>query len=714
MYSSKQILSLQSQTTALLKKTNAHSVNPGDIDDLRTILRFHEYRYYILNDPLVSDFEYDSLYKELEKIESANPGLITAGSPTQRVAKGLTKDFPTVQHLVPMLSLENSYNADDLIDWDRKARELTGLDEIEYCTEPKFDGASISLIYENDLLVRGATRGDGVAGDDITTNIKQIRSVPLSAKFSAYGVQQVEIRGEVLMTKKNFKKYNDQLIGQNLPPLANPRNAAAGSLRIKDPKEVSRRNLEAFLYHVSYFSAVDNSQLTIDRDKKPVNRQVSTVNALLTHSGSLEMLWNLGFRSPQKEKKIFKGIQAVIDYCHQFEQERDELPYEIDGMVIKVNDFALQDKMGMTTHHPRWAIAFKFKARQATTILRAVEFQVGRTGAVTPVAKLDPVFLSGVTVSSISIHNEEYIKEKDLKIGDTVLIERAGDVIPQIVKSLPELRKGKEEDISFPKTCPVCKTELFKEEEEAVWRCINIECPAQVVERIIHFASKDAMDIRSFGDANVRKFFGLGFLKDVPAIYRLPYDEIGSLDGFGEKSMTNLKTAIENSKQQPLHRLIYALGIRYVGETTAKVLATAVDYLPDFKNYSLEELENLEDVGPKVAGSIYHFFHLADNINMLQELEIAGLNLKSNKSAMVAGSNLEGQTFLFTGTLTQLKRSEAEEMVEKNGGKLLSGVSSKLSYLVVGEDAGSKLEKAKKIPSIKVLSEQEFLQLING
>src|SRR5579871_259610 len=699
MYSQQETVKLQKLSDILLKQTKDNSFKTDEIEDLRNVLRFHEYRYYVLNDPLLSDFEYDSLYKQLEKIEAENPYLITPASPTQRVAKGLTKDFPTVQHLVPMLSLEHSYNADDLRDWDRKARELTGLENIEYCVEPKFDGASISLIYENDFLVRGATRGDGVEGDDITTNIRQIRSVPLSAKFSAYSIQQIEIRGEVLMTKKNFKKYNDFLTEQNLPPLANPRNSAAGTLRIKDPKEVSKRNLEAFLYHVSY---------VVNVDAQPENN-----NALLTHSGSLEMLWNLGFRSPQKEKKVLKGIQAVIDYCHDFEQHRDDLPYEIDGMVIKVNEIALQDKMGMTTHHPRWAIAFKFKARQATTKLKGVEFQVGRTGAVTPVAKLEPVSIGGVTVSSISIHNEDYIKEKDLKIGDTVLIERAGDVIPQIVKSLSELRTGAEKKISFPKHCPVCKSELAKEEEEAVWRCINIECPAQVVERIIHFASKDAMDIRSFGDANIRKFYELGFLKDIPGVYQLPFEKISGLEGFGEKSISNLKTAIETSKQQPLHRLIYALGIRFVGETTAKVLSNAIDYLPDFQNKTLEDLQNLEDIGPKVAGSISKFFSIPDNIKMLHELENLGLNLKNNRSAKVEGGNLNGQTFLFTGTLAKLKRSDAEEMVEKNGGKLLSGVSSKLNYLIVGEDAGSKLEKAKKIPSIKVLSEQEFLNLIN-
>ena len=697
MYSKENSTALQKLTAKLLKEQSLSAITKKEVEPLREVLRFHEHRYYILNDPLISDFEYDQLFKALEKIEKESPSLITSDSPTQRVAKGLTKDFPTVQHLVPMLSLDNSYNSDDLLDFDRKARELTGLPVIEYCVEPKFDGGSISLIYENDLLTRGATRGDGVEGDEVTTNIKQIRSIPLSAKFSAYGLQQVEIRGEVLINKSNFAKYNGQLIEQGYAPLANPRNAAAGTLRIKDSAEAAKRNLEAFVYHVSYFSLAAGK-------KTPVE--------LTTHSGSLAMLWDLGFRSPQKEKKLFKGIEGVINYCSEFETGRDDLPYEIDGMVIKVNEIALQDKMGMTSHHPRWAIAYKFKARQGTTKLLGVEFQVGRTGAVTPVAKLEPVAVGGVTVSSISVHNEEYIKEKDLRIGDAVLIERAGDVIPQIVKSLPDARTGKEKKIVFPTHCPVCSNKLFKEEEEAVWRCINIECPAQVVERIIHFVSKDAMDIRGFGDANVRKFYELGLLKDIPAVYQLNFGVIAGLEGYKEKSIQNLKSAIEQSRQQPLHRLIYALGIRFVGETTAKTLAQAVSHLFDFKKFSLEELQNLEDVGPKVAGSIHHFFSNKSNIEMLEKLEKLGLRLKNDKKQLSSGGNLDGQTFLFTGTLPTLKRSEAEAMAEENGGQLLSGVSAKLNYLVVGEDAGSKLEKAKKINSVKIISEEEFLQII--
>jgi DNA ligase (NAD+) len=695
MYSTDQIQRLQNLSADLLSRIKSKGLEKDRLEELRDVLRFHEYRYAILNDPLIADFEYDILYKELEKLEREYPELVSADSPTQRVASVLTKDFPTVEHLVPMLSLENSYNEDDLLDWDRKARELTGLEVLDYCIEPKFDGASISLIYENDRLSRGVTRGDGIAGDEITTNIRQIRSVPLSAAFSRYGIQLIEIRGEVLMNKSNFAKYNEQLAGQHIPPLANPRNAAAGSLRIKDPKEVSRRNLEAFLYHVSYFTPATGHP------------------ALATHSGSLKMLWDLGFRSPQKELKMVKGIQAVVDYCHEFEQKRDDLPYEIDGMVIKVDSIALQERMGMTTHHPRWAIAFKFKARQATSTLRKVEFQVGRTGSITPVAKIDPVPLSGVTVSSISLFNEDVVREKDLRIGDKVLVERAGDVIPYIVKPLAELRTGKEEPIVFPTHCPVCGDKLVKPEGEAVLRCVNINCPAQVVERIIHWSGKDAMDIRSFGEANVRKFYELGFVKDIPGIYRLPYDKIRQLEGFGEKSVSNLQAAVEASRQQPLHRLIFGLGIRYVGETTAKVLAAAIAQLNDLAGYSVEDLENLEDVGPKVAGSVYQFFRNPDNLHMLKELETLGLALESKKSKAAAEGNLDGQTFMFTGTLNRLKRSEAEEAVEKNGGKLLSGVSSKLNYLVVGEDAGSKLEKAKKIASIHILTEDEFMKLIS-
>ena len=664
-----------------------------NIDVLRDVIRFNERRYYVMNDPLIADFEFDTLYNLLKKTEESYPALITTDSPTQRVGPGFTKQFNTVQHLVPMLSLENSYNASDLIEWDRKARELSGMDTLNYCVEPKFDGASISIIYENDQYVRGATRGDGIAGEDITLNLKQIKSIPLSAAFSTYGIQQIELRGEVLINKENFKKFNEQLAEQSLPPLANPRNAASGSLRMKDAAMVGKRNLEAFIYHIAYVHYANHK------------------SEISSHSKSLEMLWELGFRSPVNEKKIITGIDKVIQFCAEYEAQRDNLPYEIDGLVIKVNELALQDKLGMTTHHPRWAIAYKFKARQATSKLLQVEFQIGRTGSITPVAKIQPVPIGGVMVASISLHNEDFIQEKDIRIGDTLLVERAGDVIPYIVKSFPELRQGDEMEINFPSHCPFCSTALIKQQEEAVWRCPNYQCAAQVVERMIHFTSKDAMDIRGLGDANIRKFHELGWLKDIPSMYELPYDKMMQMEGFGARSVENLKEAIEKSKSQPLYRLINALGIRYVGETTAKALAQQVNHLLDLQKMNREELQKIDDVGVKVAESIYQFFSTTENSEMLNKLEALGLQLHSIKKQTAAGT-LNGKSFLFTGSLLKMKRAEAEELVEANGGKILSGVSSKLDYLIVGEDAGSKLEKAKKIASIQILSEDDFIQLI--
>jgi DNA ligase (NAD+) len=691
MYTKEQTRDLQLLTNQLLKSAIS-------VEQLRDILRFHEHRYYILNEPLISDAEYDKLYKTLEKLEQDNPALITSDSPTQRVGNSLNKEFITVPHLVPMLSLENSYKPQDLIDWDKRVRGFVDAKQIVYSAEPKFDGASISVIYEKDMLVRGATRGDGVAGDDITVNIKQIGSIPLSAKFSDYGIELAEIRGEVLMTKENFRQYNMMLVEEGIAALANPRNAAAGSLRMKDPAAVRKRKLEAILYHISYMEVHEKS---ISKNKK----------LLATHAGMLQMLAELGFKTPVNEKKVLNNIEQVVDFCQEFENKRDELPYEIDGMVIKVNDVELQQHTGSTTHHPRWAIAYKFKARQATSKLVKVEFQVGRTGSVTPVAKIEPVHIAGVTVSSISLFNADVIEEKDLRIGDSVIVERAGDVIPYIVKPLVELRDGNEKKIIFPVNCPVCGDLLVKPESEAVWRCVNINCEAQVVERIIHFVSKDAMDIRSLGESNIRKFYTLGFLKNIPGIYTLNYEEIAKLEGFGQKSINNLRNAIENSKKQNLHRLIFGLGIRYVGEATAKTLGKSVGSIFDLQKFSVEELQQLKDIGNKVGESIYDFFHNDDNIKMLQKLAGIGLNTKGDKVEDKIGK-LSGQTFLFTGTLPTLKRSDAEKLAEENGGKLLSSVSSNLNYLVAGDSAGSKLEKAGKIKTIKILSEQDFLNLI--
>lgn len=692
MYTKEDEQRLYAQAKSLLQATN----DAAALEPLRDVINYADWKYYVQDEPVLADVEYDTLFKHLKNLEEQYPEQVTADSPTQRVAIGLSEKFPAVSHLVPMLSLDNTYNAEDLRDWDKRCKDFAGTDAIEYCVEPKYDGASISLIYEGGKLSRAATRGDGVMGEEITTNAKMIRSLPLSAAFDKQGITQVEIRGEVVIHKKVFAAFNEQRATEGLAPLANPRNAASGTLRILDPQEVSKRKLSAIVYHISDYT------LTTEKPE-----------ALNSHYGSLNWLYQLGFPTPVKEMKVCNNIDEVIAFCNDFETKRDDLPFEVDGLVVKVNSFEMQDKMGMTSHHPRWAVAYKFKARQATSKLLRVEYQVGRTGSVTPVAKIEPVPIGGVTVTSISLFNEDVVREKDLMIGDTVLVERAGDVIPYIVKPLAELRNGTEEPIVFPKACPICNGELDKPELEAVWRCININCPAQVVERLIHFASKDAMDIRNMGDSNIRKFYELGLLKDIPGIYTIDWEGVLKLEGFKEKSVNNLKASVENSKTQTLNRVIFGLGIRYVGEATAKTLANAVTHIRDIYDWDEAKLLSLEDVGPKVATSVAHFFHNPENRHMLDELERAGVNLVNSHSGnKQSGGELAGKTFLFTGTLTQFKRSEAETMVEDKGGAILGGVSSKLNYLVVGADAGSKLEKAKKLGTVTILTEDEFLSLI--
>lgn len=686
------------------------AVSADKMNDIIAILNYADWKYYVKDNPVLADKEYDTLFALLKKIEAGNPALVLADSPTQRVAKGLNPNFETVPHLVPMLSLDNSYNAEDLQDWHERNLKLLSKDSkqattdlfgtptgdteqvIEYCVEPKFDGASISLVYENNNLTRGATRGNGIQGDDITTNTKQIKSVPLSANFSNEKIEQIEMRGEVVIQKEKFQAFNESLIEQSLSPMANPRNAASGALRMKDPNEVAKRNLDAFVYQIS---------------------DVQGETPFKTHYESLDYLSKKGFRSSFEISTVFNKIEDVIKYCADFEEKRDELPYEIDGLVIKVNSFELQDKIGMTSHHPRWAMAYKFKARQATSKLLNIEYQVGRTGSITPVAKIEPVYVGGVTISSLSLFNEEIIKEKDMRIGDTVLIERAGDVIPYVVKSFPDLRDGSEQEVIFPKECPVCNTTLEKPEEEAVWRCPNINgCAAQVAERIIHFASKNAMDIRGLGESNIRKFFDMGLLKDLPGVYRLPYEQIKTMEGFGAKSIEKMQEAIEKTKTQPLHRLIFGLGIRYVGETTGKNLAREISHLNELSTKTEEELLAIEDIGTKVAASILDFFAHEENIILLKELEELGLNFENQQKNESASGELAGKTFLFTGSLPTLKRKEAEEMAEAKGGKILSGVSTKLDYLISGEKAGSKLEKAKKLGSVNIISEQEFIEMV--
>lgn len=700
MYSQQEQKSLIDLSASLLKEIkNDHSKKKELelIDDLRKVIRYHDWRYYVMSDNVLPDSEYDQLFAALRKLEEKHPESASEDSPTQRVALGITKVFPEVHHMVPMLSLDNSYDAEDLNDWDKRVRDLTGEKEITYCVEPKFDGAGISVIYENDKLVRGATRGDGSVGEEITNNIRVLRSIPYSAKFSSHGIYRIEIRGEALINKEAFKKLNEKRVEEGEPPLANARNSASGGLRQQDPKLVAERRLEAFLYHVSYA-----------RDKHDKDLLGTKLNS---HSAIIDMLYSLGFKTPHGELKKVNSIAKVIEICKEFEKQREALTYEVDGLVIKVDDLKLQEKCGFTSHHPRWAIAYKYAAKQATTKLLRVDFQVGRTGAITPVAKLEPVALAGVTVSSISMFNEDFINEKDIRIGDRVLIERAGEVIPYIVQSVKEARSGSEKKIHFPKKCPSCGEELFKPEEEANWRCINISCPAQVVERLIHFVSKDAMDIAGFGASTVIEFVESGLIKTIPDIYRLDFAKVLGREGWKEKSVNKLKDAVEKSKKQPLHRLIFGLGIRFVGETTAKKLAEEVRDISEFKDWSVEQLMNVEDIGPKVAQSIHEFFQNPSNLEMIEELRSLGVNMIHEKKKSSSQGKLSGKTFLFTGTLN-MKRDDAEELVEKNGGEILGSVSAKLNYLVVGENAGSKLDKAKKLGTVNIVSEEEFLEMI--
>ncbi len=696
MYSAQEERKLGLLTEEFLKKKPEELVHR--IDELRDVIRYHEYRYYILNDPVISDPEFDQLFKKLQKIEDAHPELITPDSPTQRVASDLTPGFPTIRHLEPMYSLDNTYDEAGIRDWDRKVKDLLQTDKIVYSVEPKFDGSGIALIYIEDKLWRGATRGNGIEGDDITPNIRTINTIPLKADFSTFGIYRTEIRGEVLMKKEFFKKYNQQRMEEGLPPLANPRNAAAGTLHLKDPREVAKRGLEAFVYQVAL--AEDRNGTDLIGVK------------FHSHFETMEMLFELGFRSPVKEMRKCETIEEVLRYVEEWNEKRDAYPYEIDGLVIKVDDLEMQRRAGFTSHHPRWAIAYKFPARQATTRLLDVEFQVGRTGAITPVGKLEPVPIGGVTVSSVSLFNEDFIKEKDLRIGDYVLIERAGDVIPYVVKPIKEMRTGKEKKIEFPRYCPSCGSKLVKPEGEAVWRCININCPAQVKERIIHWVSKDAMDVDGMGVKIVERLFEEEkMLHSITDIYRLPYDKLEKLEGFGKKSVEKLKESIEKSKSRSLDRLIFALGIRYVGKNTARIIAENINRLEDLEKMSPEDLMHIEGVGEKVARSIYEFFHNPQNLKLIDELKSLGVRTDVKEGLEPKSGKLEGLTFVLTGSLDHFSRSEATQILEGNGAHVTNSVSHKTDYVVVGKDPGSKYTKAMEL-GVKTLSEEEFLRFL--
>ena len=693
----------KTQDLLKVKEVNEYPEAEKEYALLQELIPYHEWRYYVLNQPIISDFEYDQLFQRLKNIESKYPLLILPTSPTQRISNDLTEDFPSVEHLTPTLSLENSYNATDLTEFDKRIRknaQISTDSPLQYCVEPKFDGGTIVLVYENDLLSRGATRGNGIVGDEITANIKAISSIPLYAAFSSFGIHKVELRGEALIQKSNFLKVNDKRKEEGEALFANPRNAATGGLRVKDPKQVRERNLDAFIYQVGFATDKDGNNI---------------LSKFASHNELIRMLETLGFKVPQmhKEMTVCSSIEEVALFCNNWQEKREQYDYEIDGMVVKLDNLAMQNQLGYTSHHPRWAIAYKFQAKQSSSKLLQVEFQVGRTGAITPVAKVEPVELAGVTISSISLHNEDMIREKDIRLGDIVLIERAGDVIPYIVKSMNDLRTGEEKVIDFPSHCPVCQSELERPQGEVVWRCVNSFCEAQLLEKIKHFVSKDAMNIDGFGAAYVDRFYQEGILKGVADIYQLDYERISTLEGFGKKSVENLKNSIENSKSNPLYRLIYALGIRFVGETNSKILAQSVSDIFEFDEKSVDDLTLLKEIGPKVAQAVFDTFSKTEVKLLIRQLASLGVNTKRLDSELPKSdtdSPLAGKTFLFTGTLTQMTRDEAE--AKKAGGKIASSVSKNLHYLVVGEKAGSKLQKATTL-GIAILTEQEFIVLLS-
>ncbi|MBK7409624.1 MAG: NAD-dependent DNA ligase LigA [Saprospirales bacterium] len=711
MYTAAQQRAFYELSKELLKQQlqPSHEAAESVMRDLRDVLIYHEWRYYVLNDPVVSDFEYDQLFKHLQNLEAHFPELIDPDSPTQRVSADLTEDFPSAEHLTPMLSLANSYNAEDLNDFDEQVKKLTltpAEEDVEYVVEPKYDGGTIALVYENDILSRASTRGNGVMGEEMTANARVIRSIPLKAGFSRSGFQTVELRGEVLIRKDIFNQINKKREAEGLALFANPRNAATGGLRMKDPKETAQRGLEAFVYQLAYATNAEGAD---------------ELGRLRTHDESIELLGTLGFKVPGEERKVCKGIREVIDFCLHWQARREDFPYEIDGMVVKVNRRDLQERCGYTSHHPRWAIAFKFQAKQATTKLLNVEYQVGKVGSITPVAKLEPVPLAGVTISSVSLHNEDFIRTKDLRLGDTVLVERAGDVIPYIVKAMTELRTGAEHPIAFPQFCPVNDTEepveLVREEGESAWRCPICVCGAQDLQRLIWHVSKDAMDIEGLGKSIVERFYELGWLRTLADVYRLPYEQIEQLEGFGPKSVTNLKASIEKARQNPIQRLLHSLSIHHLGQKISKLLAAEIGHVLDLKDWTAEDFTHIKDVGPVVAENVMAWFHHPSNIQLLEEMESLGVNLRQTEEdrprAASADAPLAGKSILFTGTLQTMGRKEAQEKAEAAGARNVSAVSSKLDILVAGEAAGSKLKKARELGTVQVLTEEEFLSLVS-
>ena len=660
-----------------------------EIERLRAKLRHHEYRYYVLDDPEISDAAYDKLMQKLQSLEAAHPELITQDSPTVRVGGAPREGFQTVRHARAMLSLDNAFSYDALRDFDRRVREGIGREKIEYIAEHKFDGLSISLQYQDGVLVRGVTRGDGTTGEDVTPNVKTIRSIPLQVEAAVLKKTKLpsafEVRGEVLMTRKAFEALNRQQEQSGGKIFVNARNSAAGAVRVLDPSITAARRLDFFAYY-----------LFVD-GKVPFAK----------HSESLGALKQLRFRASD-DWKLCNGIEAVTAYCDDWDAKREKLPYEIDGVVIKVNSTAIQNELGFTAKAPRWAIAYKYPARQETTVVNDIIVQVGRTGALTPVAVLEPVQVGGVTVSRSTLHNMDEVERLGLQIGDTVLIVRAGEVIPHVLKVVKEGKNRK--PFRMPKHCPECGSTIHKSEDEVAYRCVNAACPAKRKESLLHYASRHAMNIDGLGDKIVDQLVDKGLVKDVADLYSLKEDQVAALDRMAEKSAQNLLAEIEASKKNSLSRLIYALGMRFVGERTGQLLAEHFSSLEELATADEEQLVAVNEVGPKVAAAIVEFFSEPANRQLIKKLHKAGVHPTAEKRE-VKSDKLGGKSFVFTGGLANRSREEAGELVQQHGGKVSGSVSKKTDYVVVGTDPGSKYDKAKEL-GVPVLTESEFEKLL--
>lgn len=665
----------------------------GQVEKLREEICQHNYKYYVLGDPSISDREYDRLMETLGHLENQHPELVTPDSPSQRIGGEATRDFPTVNHAVPMLSLGNTYSEQDLEAFQQRIKNALPNESFEYVAELKFDGIAVSLTYENGLLVRGATRGDGERGDDITPNIRTIRSIPLRLFKQSGAPQNIEVRGEVFMSKKGFQKLNREQEASGEKLFANARNSTAGTLKLQDRQLVARRPLDFSAYFIRIAETGGPEVFGLD-----------------THLKSLHLLRDLGL-PVSRSVRLCRSMWDVIDFCNEWEEKRDELPYEIDGVVIKVNALDQQSRLGATAKSPRWAIAFKFKARQATTVLRAIHLQVGRTGTVTPVAELEPVLLAGSTISRATLHNEDEIRRKDIREGDTVLIEKGGDVIPKVVKIIPEKRPKTSVSFQMPESCPVCFEPLVRIEGETAIRCDNIACPAQIHRRIEHFASRGAMDIEGLGEASVQQLVESGLITDYGDIYFLKKEGVAALERMGEKSAQNLVDAIETSKKQPLDRVIFALGIRFVGAGVATILADEFGSVEALKKASLDRLDHIEGIGPVIAESVMQFFEQPKNLEAVEKLSRAGVRLKEERRKK-SGGIFDGKTIVLTGALSRLTREAATAMIESEGGKVTGSVSQKTDYVLVGENPGSKYRKALDM-GIEILDEDTFLAALS-